>query len=206
MEDLPAENRPHYAPTCYLCPNNERAHGDVNPDYDGTFVFTNDFAALLPESPARESDPSPLFRKQSVRGTSRVVCYSPRHDLTLPEMSLEDILQVVEVWADQFLELGEKYRWVQVFQNKGEMMGCSNPHPHGQIWAGDRFPNEPYKENQQQFSYLQERGRVMLLDYVCEELVRGERMVLWNDHWAVLVPYWAIWPYETLLLPRRHTY
>lgn len=201
VEKKPPESRPQYDPTCYLCPGNERASGDVNPDYASTYVFTNDFAALLPDSPDAVEESSPLFRAQSVRGTSRVVCFSPRHDLTLPEMPAESIEHVVDVWAEQAAELGEEYQWVQVFQNKGAMMGSSNPHPHGQIWAGNRIPNEPFKEDRQQRAYYEAHGNVLLVDYAQAELERGERVVLSNDDWLVVVPYWAVWPYETLVLP-----
>lgn len=201
VEKKPAESRPQYDPKCYLCPGNERASGDVNPDYTSTYVFTNDFAALLPDSPDAVEETSPLFRAQSVRGTSRVVCFSPRHDLTLPEMPVESIRHVVDVWAEQAAELGKTYQWVQVFQNKGAMMGSSNPHPHGQIWTGNRIPNEPAKEDRQQREYDEAHGSVLLVDYAQAELERGERVVLNNDEWLVVVPYWAVWPYETLLLP-----
>jgi UDPglucose--hexose-1-phosphate uridylyltransferase len=133
-----------------------------------------------------------------------VICFSPRHDLTLPEMAPADIRQVVDVWAKQTAELGQSYRWVQVFENKGAMMGCSNPHPHGQIWAGDALPNEPAKEDRQQRDYLAECGRPLLVDYAKVELARQERLVLADEHWLAVVPFWAIWPFETLLLPRRH--
>jgi UDPglucose--hexose-1-phosphate uridylyltransferase len=165
VEALPPGHRPKYDPTCYyLCPGNGRAGGVTNPDYDSTFVFTNDFAAILPEviiaPPAGD-----LFRSEPVSGTSRVICFSPRHDLTLPEMALPDIRRVVDVWATQSTELGLTYKWVQVFENKGALMGCSNPHPHGQIWALDRLPNNPAKEDRAQATYWQTHGRPLLLYY-----------------------------------------
>lgn len=204
VEKLPPEDRPSYDPQCYLCPGNERAGGARNPHYESTFVFTNDFAALLPDTPRASSAPHPLLRAESEQGTCRVICFSPRHDLTLPEMSLEDIRLVVDVWAEQTVELGERYTWVQVFENKGTIMGCSNPHPHGQVWAGSALPNEPAKEERQQKAYFEEYGRPMLLDYAGLEAQLQERLVVANDHWLAVVPYWAIWPFETLLLPRRH--
>lgn len=204
VEKPPIERRPQYDPGCYLCPGNARAGGAINPPYEATYVFTNDFAALLPDSPQAEQDASPLFQAQSVRGTSRVVCFSPRHDLTLPEMPVESIARVVDVWAEQTAELGQDYRWVQVFQNKGAMMGSSNPHPHGQIWAGNRTPNEPAKEDRRQRDYTQQQGSVMLVDYARAEQEREERIVVANDDWLAVVPYWAVWPFETLLMPRRH--
>jgi UDPglucose--hexose-1-phosphate uridylyltransferase len=202
IEKPPPEEHPAYEPNCYLCPGNTRAGGVRNPEYESTFVFTNDFSALLPDTPSARSD-HPLLRYNAQQGTCRVVCFSPRHDLTLPEMSLADIRRVIDVWAGQVTELGQRYRWVQVFENKGATMGCSNPHPHGQIWAGDALPNEPCKEDREQQAYLKEHGRPMLLDYADLEAQRQERMVVENEHWLVVVPYWAVWPFETLLLPRQ---
>jgi UDPglucose--hexose-1-phosphate uridylyltransferase len=203
VEEAPPEGRPAYDPHCYLCPGNSRAGGVRNPPYESTFVFTNDFSALLPDTPLARED-HPLLRAASLQGTCRVVCFSPRHDLTLPEMELPDIRRVVDVWAEQTAELARRYRWVQVFENKGAMMGCSNPHPHGQIWAGTALPNEPAKEERQQSAYLKEHGRPLLLDYAELEAERQERIVVENEHWLAVVPYWAVWPFETLLLPRRH--
>ncbi len=197
------EKRPFFSPTCYLCPGNERAGGYRNPDYDSTFVFTNDFAALLPDTPEAVSE-HPLLQSQGVQGTSRVICFSPRHDLTLPQMELPAIRRVVDVWAEQVVELGQTYRWVQVFENKGAAMGSSNPHPHGQIWAQTVLPNEARKEDEQQRQYWEGEKRPLLLDYAQLELEKQERIVMENDHWLVVVPYWAVWPFETLLLPRRH--
>jgi UDPglucose--hexose-1-phosphate uridylyltransferase len=203
VEKPPPDERPAYDPHCYLCPGNARAGGACNPHYESTFVFTNDFSALLPDTPAAGSD-HPLLRYQGLPGTCRVVCFSPRHDLTLPEMALDDIRRVVDVWAQQITELGQLYRWVQVFENKGEMMGCSNPHPHGQIWASTTLPNEPAKEDGQQHAYSAQRRRPLLLDYVNLEAEQQERVVTENAHWLAVVPFWAVWPFETLLLPRRH--
>ncbi|RMG85942.1 MAG: galactose-1-phosphate uridylyltransferase, partial [Chloroflexi bacterium] len=197
------QRRPEFDPKCYLCPGNERAGGVKNPDYTETYVFTNDFAAILPDTPSHSSD-HPLFKDHSVRGTCRVICYSPRHDLTLPEMPLSTIRQVVDLWAGQVTELGEIYQWVQVFQNKGAQMGASNPHPHGQIWASDFLPNEPAREHHQQRIYFEEFGRPLLVDYAQLEIEREERIVVQNEHWLALVPYWAVWPFETIVIPRRH--
>ena len=193
-----------YDSTCYLCPGNERAGGKVNPKYDGTFVFTNDFAALLPESAIIVDNKNKLFRSEGVQGTSRVICFSPNHGVTLPRMEIQDIIEVVNVWCDQNQELGKKYKWVQIFENKGDVMGCSNPHPHGQIWAGTSLPNEPFKEDLNQRKYFEENNSVLLVDYLEKELERKERIVIENEDWVVLVPYWAVWPFETLLLPKRH--
>ena len=193
-----------YDPNCYLCPANERAGGKVNPNYDGTFVFTNDFAAILEDTPYFEQNAHPLFKSENIRGTSRVICFSPKHDLTIPRMEVSEILNVVNVWAEQTEELGKKYKWVQIFENKGEIMGCSNPHPHGQIWASTSLPNEASKENLNQKNYYTNNNSVLLMDYYKEEIKLKERVVIENDHWIVIVPFWAIWPYETILLPKRH--
>lgn len=205
VEKAPPDNRPDYDPGCYLCPGNERAGGVKNPQYEHTFVFTNDFAALLPDTPnptdVREHK---LFRKQVMRGTCRVMCFSPRHDLTLPEMLVSDIRCVVDTWADQVDELRQVYEWVQIFENKGAVMGCSNPHPHGQIWAQDGMPNEPAKEHRNQHAYFEQSGKPMLVEYLEQEMTSGERTVVENADWLAVVPYWAVWPFEVLLLPKRH--
>jgi len=205
VEKSPPDDRSRYDPKCYLCPGNERAGGAKNPQYEHTFMFTNDFAALLPDTPiptaVREHS---LFRTQAVRGTSRVMCFSPRHDLTLPEMELSDIRQVVDTWAGQVTELSQEYQWVQVFENKGAVMGSSNPHPHGQIWAQDTLPNQPTKEDLNQRSYFEQTGKPLLLAYIDMEMRMGERIVVENDMWLAVVPYWATWPFEILLLPKRH--
>ena len=203
VESIPVEQRPPYDPACYLCPGNVRANGEHNPAYKSIYTFTNDFAALLPNTPQIGKSDDGLLRTESVQGTSRVICFSPRHDLTLPEMPVEDIRQVIDVWAEQTAELGERYRWVQVFENKGEIMGCSNPHPHGQVWAGDRLPNEAAKEDRRQRVHYEEKGSNLLVDYAQLEFKRQERVVIENDQWLVVVPFWAIWPFETLILPRQ---
>lgn len=207
VEDLPPDYRPAYDPGCYLCPGNKRAGGVNNPHYSDTFVFTNDFAAVLPDVPAAAPIPSDgpdqLLQAVAVPGTARVICFSPRHDLTLPEMEEEAIVKVVDTWAEQTAELGARYRWVQVFENKGEMMGCSNPHPHGQVWGIDVLPNEPAKEDREQRRYREREGRSLLVDYAALEDQRRERVVLENADWLAVVPYWAVWPFELLLLPRR---
>ena len=205
-QETPAtEQRPYYDPTCYLCPGNTRAGGHDNPSYENTFVFTNDFAALLADTPLEnEKDSHPLLRVEPQQGTCRVICFSPRHDVTLPEMKVENIRKVVDLWADQTMELGKTYQWVQVFENKGAVMGCSNPHPHGQIWAGSALPNEPGKEEVSQKVYFEETGNVLLLDYLALEAEKKERIVAENQYWMAVVPYWALWPFEILLIPRRH--
>jgi UDPglucose--hexose-1-phosphate uridylyltransferase len=204
VEKPPQDFRPAYDPKCYLCPGNPRAGGEQNPPYEHTFVFTNDFAALLPDTPQDTAAPHPLLHAEGERGTSRVICFSPRHDMHLSRMGEDEIRLVVDVWAAQVEELGKQYRWVQLFENRGEMMGASNPHPHGQLWAGSALPNEPAKEERSQRAYLAEHGSPLLLDYVQLEAKLQERVVIENKDWLVIVPYWAVWPFETMLLPRRH--
>jgi UDPglucose--hexose-1-phosphate uridylyltransferase len=200
-----SEERPAYEPSCTLCPGNKRIGGELNPDYRDTFVFGNDFPSLLPPLEMKAEAPifSPLFQSRDVSGECRVICFSPRHDLSLAQMSAGDIARVITTWTEQTADLGSRNRWVQVFENKGAAMGCSNPHPHGQIWAGDFIPEEPAKEDLSQKEYFQEHGRPLLLDYAAEELRDGSRTVIEGEHWFVVVPYWALWPYETLLLPKQ---
>ena len=197
--------RPAHNPTCYLCPGNVRANGAQNPDYTGTFVFDNDFAALRDDAPAGRFSRGGLLRAEAETGVGRVICFSPRHDLTLPEMRAADIRGVVDVWTDEYRTLGARpdIGHVQIFENKGAMMGCSNPHPHGQIWAQRTVPGEPTKEGVQQLAHFAEHGRTLLTDYLATELAEQSRLVLENEHWVALVPFWASWPFETLLLPRR---
>lgn len=203
-DDILADDRPEYDPGCYLCPGNQRAGDAKNPEYRETFVFTNDFAALLPDTPEYREDHSDLFRLESVRGECRVICFSPRHDLTLAQMERGAVREVVDLWANQLEELGRDYRWVQIFESRGAMVGASNPHPHGQIWASDFLPNEALKEDERQRRYFEEHGAPLLIDYAAAELEKRERIVLENEHWLVVVPYWAYWPFETLVLPKRH--
>lgn len=205
VEEPDRSVRPAYDPSCYLCPGNTRASGDVNPNYETTFVFTNDFAAVLENTPEFSSEEiDGLFQVRSVQGTSRVICFSPRHDLTLAEMSVEEILPVIEVWKSQTAELGERYAWVQVFENKGAVMGCSNPHPHGQIWATNTVPTLVWKEDSAQRAFAQRTGNTLLLEYALSESAKGDRTVEENEDWIVVVPFWATWPYELLLLPKVH--
>jgi UDPglucose--hexose-1-phosphate uridylyltransferase len=203
MVTPPPDARP-YDPECYLCPGNARANGQQNPAYDRPFVFTNDFAALRPDVDAVELDDG-LLRAESESGTSRVLCFSPRHDLTLAAMSAAEIGGIIDVWADQTTELGATYQWVQVFENRGRLMGASNPHPHGQIWACSSLPGEATKEDRQQRAHVARTGHSLLIDYVAQEL-DGPRVVLATDDWLVVVPFWASWPYETLVIPRRPTH
>ena len=197
------EGRPDYDASCTLCPRNARVSGEVNPDYADTYVFGNDFPALLtPSEQEGKAIQSDLFRSQEVSGECRVICFSPRPDLSLAQMSAPEIVRVIETWQAQSSELGTRNRWVQVFENKGAAMGCSNPHPHGQIWAGDFVPEEPAKEDLSQREYFREHGRPLLLDYAAEELRDGSRIVVEGKHWFAVVPFWALWPFETLLLPK----
>ena len=203
VEPTPAVNRPQYDPQCYLCPGNVRANGEHNPQYRSTYVFTNDFPAFLPDTTSEAVDQHPLLRAHTQAGTCRVMCFSPRHDLTLAQLPVAEIRGVVDTWAEQVTELSQRWAWVQVFENKGELMGCSNPHPHGQIWASDFVPTHVSKELMQQAQWQQNHGRPLLLDYAALESDAGERVVVQNTDWIVVVPWWAVWPFETLLLPRR---
>ncbi len=200
VRDIPA-----YDKKCYLCPGNKRISGIVNPTYPDTFVFPNDFQAIEPTTPVfEESRHNNLFHMHSVKGECRVVCFSPKHNLTLGEMSPEAIARVVMTWQEQTSELGKLYQWVQIFENKGDIMGCSNPHPHSQIWASDRIPSEIERESQTQRVYFEKNGKPLLMDYLQAELKEKKRIVLENEDWVVLVPYWALWPFETILLPKAH--
>jgi len=206
VEKTPLENLPQYDPTCYLCPRNERAGEAKNPDYDSTFVFDNDFAALLPDQTPEHASDHPLLASVSERGLCRVVCFSPRHDLTLPEMNIPSIEKVIATWTAETVDLGKKdfIHYVQVFENKGAIMGCSNPHPHNQIWATEHIPTEPGKELEQQQVYFAQNNRTLLSDYLAEEHKRKERILFANDHFTALVPYWAVWPFETMIIAHRN--
>ena len=203
-EKTAVEQRPQYDEKCYLCPGNSRAEGTTNDTYDSTFVFTNDFSALLNDTPEGSLDED-LFKAEAEKGVSRVICFSPRHDLTIPEMEVKGIKKVVEVWADEYESLGSigYINHVQIFENKGSVMGCSNPHPHGQIWAQSSIPVEVDKECRQQKAYFEKHGIALLEYYLKEELRKNERIVVENNSFIALVPFWAIWPFETMILPRR---
>ena len=206
VEKTTPDSRPAYDPGCYLCPGNVRAGGHHNPAYEHTFVFENDFAALLPAGPHGDVSSGTFFQTVAETGICRVICFSPRHDLALPEMEVNDIRRVVDVWAQQVFELGSwpGINYVQLFENKGEVMGCSNPHPHGQVWANSSIPQEPAKEDVHQQAYYDLHGQPLLLDYLAAELEAGERLVMENRNWVALSPFWAVWPFETMVLPRRH--
>lgn len=194
--------RPAYDAGCYLCAGNERAGGLVNPDYNDVFIFENDFAALMPADTADVAESNGLFRAAPANGTCRVICFSPDHGKTLPEMPHDAIRAVIDAWATQERELSANHAYVQIFENKGTMMGCSSPHPHGQIWATDYVPAEPAGEDATQAAWYAEHDASMLLSYAESEAADGARTVAINDHWVAVVPYWASWPYEILLLPR----
>jgi UDPglucose--hexose-1-phosphate uridylyltransferase len=195
-----------YDPECYLCPGNSRAGGARNPAYTGTHVFDNDYAALLPDTPAWEVDQSGLIVARGERGICRVVCFSPRHDLTIPRMQTAEVRAVIDVWAEQYREIGGLpwVRHVQIFENRGALMGASNPHPHCQIWANETIPNVPTRELTAQTEYLEAREKCLLCSYLAIEQNDRERIVTENENFVALVPYWAVWPFETMILGRRH--
>ncbi|MEN0035945.1 MAG: UDP-glucose--hexose-1-phosphate uridylyltransferase [Cellvibrio sp.] len=194
---------PSHDATCYLCAGNVRAGGEVNPPYKTTFVFTNDFAALMPEVPDAPASGDSLFQIQAERGTSRVICFSADHSKTLPLLNDEEMQAVIHTWMTEAADLGKEYASVQIFENKGAVMGCSNPHPHGQIWAQSQLPTLVSKEDEHQRIYHDQHAVPLLLDYAQKESAASERVVVENDHWLVVVPFWAAWPYETLLLPKQ---
>jgi UDPglucose--hexose-1-phosphate uridylyltransferase len=199
--------RVEYDPECYLCPGNSRAGGSRNPAYGATYVFDNDYPALLPDAGPFEVDQNGLIVARSERGICRVVCFSPRHDLTIPRMQPEEIRAVIDVWAGQYRELGgiPWVQHVQIFENRGTLMGASNPHPHCQIWANETLPNQPTRELAAQTAYLREQKQCLLCSYLAIEQNDRERIVTENENFVALVPYWAVWPYETMILGRRHT-
>jgi UDPglucose--hexose-1-phosphate uridylyltransferase len=205
MEEEAGEIRPAYDPQCYLCPGNTRAGGHQNPDYRDTFVFDNDFSALLPDIAAGKTHTDDLLIAEAERGICRVICFSPRHDLTLAEMDVDAIRRVVDLWTEQYQDLGgrEFINYVQIFENKGSVMGCSNPHPHGQIWAQQSIPGEPAKELEQMRRYYERKDNTLLGDYLKLELEARERIVCGNESFVAVVPFWAVWPFETLILCRR---
>lgn len=202
------ERRPAYDPSCYLCPGGTRAGGARTPSYTGAFVFENDFPALRPAPaapPRRATTADPLLVAEEETGICRVLCFSPRHDLSLPELTPAELRGVVDAWTEQYLELGARPEigHVQLFENKGAAMGCSNPHPHGQVWAQRSVPREPRLEGAHLLAHHERHGRSLLADYLARELERDERIVCANDGWVALVPFWAVWPFEILVVSRR---
>jgi UDPglucose--hexose-1-phosphate uridylyltransferase len=204
VEKKAEDIRPAYDPECYLCPGNKRAEGTHNDKYDSTYVFTNDFSSLLPDTPQGELNDG-LFQAKAEKGLCRVICFSPNHNLTVPEMEQADVLEVINVWVNEYKVLGNKdfINHVQIFENKGSIMGCSNPHPHGQIWAQSSVPVEVAKEQTQLSAYYSKHGRTLLTDYVKAELEKGERLVYENNSFIAVVPFWATWPFETMIVSKR---
>lgn len=205
VETAAGERLERYDPHCYLCPGNARVGGVRNPQYTGTFVFDNDFAALNPETPPGEYREKDLLIARSERGGCRVVCFSPRHDLTLARMAIPEIERVVNTWSEEFQSLSDQQgiRSVEIFENRGAMMGCSNPHPHGQIWANETIPDELAKEIASFDEYSRQHKSGLLEDYLAMELEKRQRVVATNEHFVALVPFWAVWPFETLVISRR---
>jgi UDPglucose--hexose-1-phosphate uridylyltransferase len=196
---------PAYDEKCYLCPGNTRSDGSVNPKYTAPYAFTNDFSSLLKDTPDGGLNQNGLLKAKSEKGICRVICFSPRHDLTIPQMEVSEIVQVLELWKFEFQKLAKNdwIKYIQIFENKGDIMGCSNPHPHGQIWAQSSIPVEPEKETVQQLIYLLENKESLLSAYLKEELKSGERTIAENEHFIALVPFWAVWPYETMVISKR---
>jgi UDPglucose--hexose-1-phosphate uridylyltransferase len=195
-----------YDPDCYLCPGNVRANGERNPAYESTFTFDNDFAALLSDTAPGDVESDDLFIAKSERGICRVTCFSPRHDLHIGRMRSDEVRSIVDAWALQYRQLAELpyVRAITIFENRGAAMGASNPHPHGQIWANQSVPNDLEIETRSQTDYLRRRNACLLCTYVANELHEQERLVLSNDAFAVVVPFWASWPFETIVIPRTH--
>lgn len=206
MEKVATEAPPTYDPGCYMCPGNKRAAGARNPKYEGTLVFDNDYPALLADTPEGSVEDGGLMIARSESGICRVVCFSPRHDLTVSRMQPDELRRVVDVWTEQYEQLGAMalISYVQIFENRGAMMGASNPHPHGQIWASASIPNEPSKEQLALQAYHLSHRSCLLCDYLTKEREVKQRVVFENKHFSALVPFWAIWPFETLVISRRH--
>ena len=206
VEKLPSDERPTFDPTCYLCPGNTRANGEINPDYKDVYVFNNDFASLLEDITEGVFEDGDLFKAEMERGIGKVICFSPQHNLTVPEMEESAIRKVVDAWVSEYLDLGKKpfINYIQIFENKGAIMGCSNPHPHGQIWAQKSIPDEPFKKQKAQLKYWEKHQKSLLSDYLNKELDKKDRILLENEHFVGLVPFWATWPFEAMIIPKRH--
>lgn len=205
VENSALAERAAYEAECYLCPGNQRADGTKNPLYSEPFAFPNDYAALLTSSPDGLHNEEGLLVAESQQGICKVICFSPFHHLTLPQMDLSSIGKVVDLWQQEFRSLAANswIKYIQIFENKGDIMGCSNPHPHGQIWSLNSIPTELQKETVSQQNYFQEKGKSLLADYLALELAKGERIVCENEHFAALVPFWAVWPFETMVISKR---
>ncbi len=204
QEIPPIWDKKQYDEDCYLCPGNIRAGGNLTPKYQNTYVFDNDFGALL-SGTERKAYQNGLLHAEGEAGICRVICFSPNHSLTIPDMNLSEIECIVSTWQQQYIELGSlpQINHVQIFENKGAIMGCSNPHPHGQIWAQSSIPMEALKKTKSQKAYFQEHKSSLLYDYLQQEIRLKERIILDNTHFVVLVPFWAVWPYETMIIPKR---
>ena len=205
-EAITDEKKPEYDETCYLCPGNHRITGGTNPNYENCYVFDNDFPALLKDEVSSDVAQEDLFKINPERGINRVICFSPKHNVTLAEMQVPEIENVVRVWKEQYLELGaiSYINHVQIFENKGSVMGCSNPHPHGQIWAQSSLPTQVKRTQDNLLKYFQKTGKSLLKDYLESELQKKERIIAENEHFVLLVPFWATWPYETMIISKRH--
>mgnify|MGYP003516034822 FL=1 len=205
-EAISDEKKPEYDETCYLCPGNHRITGGTNPNYESCYVFDNDFPALLKDEVSSDLEQEDLFKINPERGINRVICFSPKHNVTLAEMQVPEIENVVRVWKEQYLELGaiSYINHVQIFENKGSVMGCSNPHPHGQIWAQSSLPTQVKRTQDNLLKYFQKTEKSLLKDYLESELQKKERIIAENEHFVLLVPFWATWPYETMIISKRH--
>ncbi|XP_043279426.1 probable galactose-1-phosphate uridylyltransferase [Venturia canescens] len=197
------EDLPEYDPTNPLCPGNSRAGGNVTPVYTKTYSFVNDFPALLESVPGPQKSSDELFQMEAARGTCKVMCFHPKSNVTIALMTVDEIIEVVKQWINEMLELGKKWTWVQIFENRGALMGCSNAHPHCQIWASSYLPTEAKRKDKALADYYARNNRPLLIDYMEKELEKKERIVLENRDWLVVVPYWAVWPYETMILPKK---
>ena len=207
VEKLSPSESVSYDAECYLCPSNQRSGEIRNPDYENVFIFDNDFAAILRErvESGRVESSGDFFKTQNERGICRVICFSPKHNVTIPEMSELDIRKVVDTWIAEYESLGAKsfIKYVQIFENKGAIMGCSNPHPHGQIWSQSSIPDEPLKKQKAQLKYFKKHQKTLLYDYLQAELLKKERVLFENEHFVGLVPFWAVWPFEAMIVPKR---
>jgi len=194
-----------YDPNCYLCPNNKRANNEFNPDYSDIFVFDNDFSSLQQYTVEHTENKIELLKAKSEKGICRVVCFSPKHNVTLSKLNITEIKNIIKVWQNEYSTLGNKpfINYIQIFENKGEIMGCSNSHPHGQIWAQQTIPNEPFKEQLNQYKYFKEKGNTLLSDYITAEKQEIKRIVYENESFILIVPFWAIWPFETMIISKR---
>lgn len=204
--EKPSENKPiAYDENCYLCPGNKRMDGSTNPAYTGPYAFTNDFSSLLIDTPDNNYNVDNLLQAESQKGICKVICFSPRHDLTLPQMDVTSIVELVTLWQQLFTELQQNtwIKYIQFFENKGEIMGCSNPHPHGQVWSLNSLPAELQKETESQKNYYEKHGKSLLSAYLQLELQQNERIVCSNEHFVALIPFWATWPFETMIISRR---